>query len=180
MWNTVSFCLVNFSFQPIRRFLIFLGSDTKCITLRGQFPSTACHTFLNCWGGVATEQSCPDGLLFNTKGYCDYAENVNCAGRRLVGKILYTKWQWILWIILYKLSKRNWKHEVEKRITKNKEQHLHVSKKYFLLYTISTPIANLCKAVRPFEMFPTELVHISDLIIVSVKSRRRRASRNKR
>lgn len=62
------------------------GSNTRCVTLRGQFPSDACHTFLNCWGGVATEQACPDGLLFSTKGYCDYPENVNCAGRLLAGK----------------------------------------------------------------------------------------------
>ncbi|KAJ8918934.1 hypothetical protein NQ315_016836 [Exocentrus adspersus] len=60
------------------------GGGSRCLALRGQFPSSACHTFLNCWAGIATEQACPDGLLFSSKGYCDYPENVNCAGRSLI------------------------------------------------------------------------------------------------
>lgn len=36
---------------------------------------------MNCWDDVVLEQDCPEGLLFSTKGYCDYPINVNCGDR---------------------------------------------------------------------------------------------------
>ncbi|RZC35869.1 uncharacterized protein BDFB_000346, partial [Asbolus verrucosus] len=53
----------------------------KCQRPRGQFASDICNKYVNCWDGVAIEQFCPEGLVFNEKGYCDYAENVDCKGR---------------------------------------------------------------------------------------------------
>ncbi|CAH0559550.1 unnamed protein product [Brassicogethes aeneus] len=66
---------------------ILYGSDlnAKCLKPNGQFPSRTCDKFVNCWAGVATEQSCLDGLVFNPKGYCDYAQNVDCNGKPTEG-----------------------------------------------------------------------------------------------
>ncbi|CAH1173666.1 unnamed protein product, partial [Phaedon cochleariae] len=59
--------------------------NSKCLKPRGQFPSKTCNTFVNCWDGSATEQECPGGLLFSSsKGYCDFAEQVDCGGRPIV------------------------------------------------------------------------------------------------
>lgn len=56
-----------------------------CLAPRGQFPSkTNCANYLNCWDDVVTEQTCPDGLLFNDVSLvCDYDYNVNCGSRPL-------------------------------------------------------------------------------------------------
>ncbi|XP_049821643.1 probable chitinase 10 isoform X2 [Aethina tumida] len=62
--------------------ILYGGSlNAKCLKPRGQFPSNACNKYVNCWDGIATEQSCIEGLLFNPKGYCDYPANVNCNGK---------------------------------------------------------------------------------------------------
>ncbi|XP_074030527.1 peritrophin-44 isoform X2 [Leptinotarsa decemlineata] len=53
----------------------------KCLKARGQFPSTYCNKYLNCWDDTVVEQECPEGLLFSPKGYCDYPANVNCGDR---------------------------------------------------------------------------------------------------
>ncbi|KAJ3664657.1 hypothetical protein Zmor_000208 [Zophobas morio] len=53
----------------------------KCLAPRGQFPSDSCNKYVNCWDGVAVEQFCPESLVFNPKGYCDYAYNVDCGGK---------------------------------------------------------------------------------------------------
>ncbi|XP_050472093.1 uncharacterized protein LOC126864617 [Bombus huntii] len=54
-----------------------------CYAPRGQFPSPkSCSNYLNCWDDTVTEQSCPDGLLFNDITLvCDYDYNVNCGNR---------------------------------------------------------------------------------------------------
>ncbi|XP_033323125.2 uncharacterized protein LOC117218688 [Megalopta genalis] len=54
-----------------------------CLESRGQFPSSkSCANYLNCWDGVVIEQTCPDGLLFNSVSLvCDYDYNVNCGNR---------------------------------------------------------------------------------------------------
>ncbi|XP_076755931.1 uncharacterized protein LOC143426377 [Xylocopa sonorina] len=54
-----------------------------CYGLRGQFPSpTSCANYLNCWDDTVTEQTCPDGLLFNDLILlCDFDYNVNCGSR---------------------------------------------------------------------------------------------------
>ncbi|XP_012146562.1 uncharacterized protein LOC100879494 isoform X2 [Megachile rotundata] len=56
-----------------------------CYAPRGQFPSPkGCANYLNCWDDVVTEQTCPDGLLFNDITLvCDYDYNVNCGSRPL-------------------------------------------------------------------------------------------------
>ncbi|OAD52428.1 putative chitinase 3 [Eufriesea mexicana] len=56
-----------------------------CYALRGQFPSPkSCANYLNCWDDMVTEQTCPDGLLFNDVTLvCDYDYNVNCGNRPL-------------------------------------------------------------------------------------------------
>ncbi|KAJ8927814.1 hypothetical protein NQ314_019696, partial [Rhamnusium bicolor] len=59
--------------------------NKKCLKPRGQFSGYACNKFLNCWDGIATEQACPEGLLFNPLGFCDFSENVNCAGKPIEG-----------------------------------------------------------------------------------------------
>ncbi|CAG9838036.1 unnamed protein product [Diabrotica balteata] len=57
------------------------GLNKLCLNPKGQFPSKSCNKFVNCWDGIASEQECPPGLLFSSKGYCDYPENVDCNGR---------------------------------------------------------------------------------------------------
>lgn len=52
-----------------------------CLKPRGQFPSKSCNKYVNCWDGVVLEQECPGGLLFSSKGYCDYPANVDCSNR---------------------------------------------------------------------------------------------------
>ena len=46
----------------------------------GIYPhATKCDAFYQCWEGVKTEdQNCPDGLMYNPAGYCDWSENVIC------------------------------------------------------------------------------------------------------
>ena len=39
---------------------------------------TDCAKFIVCQGGVKYEKSCPPGLNFNPKGFCDWPSNVNC------------------------------------------------------------------------------------------------------
>lgn len=48
--------------------------------VRGQFPSDKCNAFVNCWDNDVTEQYCPPGLAFSSKGYCDFEGNVDCNG----------------------------------------------------------------------------------------------------
>ncbi|CAH1974260.1 unnamed protein product [Acanthoscelides obtectus] len=55
----------------------------SCRKARGQFASTYCDKYINCWDGQAIEEKCPSGLLFSDKGYCDFPQNVNCGGRIL-------------------------------------------------------------------------------------------------
>nr|CAD7203451.1 unnamed protein product [Timema douglasi] len=56
----------------------------NCRAPRGQFPhGSACHMYVNCWDDVVIEESCPGGLLFNEKGYCDYDYNVECGDRKI-------------------------------------------------------------------------------------------------
>lgn len=56
-----------------------LGPKRRCLKPKGQFPGDSCNKYVNCWDGVATEQTCPEGLLFNAAaGYCDYPGNFNC------------------------------------------------------------------------------------------------------
>ncbi|XP_028144966.1 probable chitinase 10 isoform X2 [Diabrotica virgifera virgifera] len=57
----------------------------RCLQPRGQFPSSSCKKYVNCWDGHVVEQECPEGLLFSTKGYCDYPYNVNCGDRGQYG-----------------------------------------------------------------------------------------------
>nr|CAH7728144.1 unnamed protein product [Callosobruchus chinensis] len=49
-----------------------------CKEESGLFRSATCNKFVHCWNGNAVEQDCPEGLLFNSKGYCDFPQNVNC------------------------------------------------------------------------------------------------------
>ncbi|KOB67687.1 DNA-directed RNA polymerase II subunit RPB1 [Operophtera brumata] len=59
-----------------------------CEGKRTQVPSPSfCNNFLNCWDGWAVEQECPIGLLFSNKGYCDYADTVNCHNRKVNGEV---------------------------------------------------------------------------------------------
>ncbi|KAJ8981606.1 hypothetical protein NQ317_011885, partial [Molorchus minor] len=60
------------------------GQSNRCPKSSGQFPANHCQKYINCWNGIAIEQSCPDGLLFSEKGYCDYPDKVHC-GQRSVG-----------------------------------------------------------------------------------------------
>ncbi|CAG2064558.1 unnamed protein product [Timema podura] len=56
----------------------------NCKAPRGQFShGSACHMYVNCWDDVVIEESCPGGLLFNEKGYCDYDYNVECGDRKI-------------------------------------------------------------------------------------------------
>ncbi|CAG9858228.1 unnamed protein product [Phyllotreta striolata] len=61
------------------------NSDLKnlCLKPRGQFPGTTCKTYVNCWDGAAVEQECPEGLLFSSKGYCDFSQNVVCKTEKI-------------------------------------------------------------------------------------------------
>nr|CAI5859816.1 unnamed protein product [Callosobruchus analis] len=59
----------------------------SCRKSRGQFASTYCDKYINCWDGQAIEEKCPSGLLFSDKGYCDFPQNVNCGGRIIGGAI---------------------------------------------------------------------------------------------
>ncbi|XP_025830443.1 probable chitinase 10 isoform X2 [Agrilus planipennis] len=54
-----------------------------CLRARGAFPTSICNKYINCWDGFAQEQTCPENLLFNIAGFCDYPSNVNCQGRIL-------------------------------------------------------------------------------------------------
>ncbi|VEN59247.1 unnamed protein product [Callosobruchus maculatus] len=44
----------------------------------GLFRGLTCNKFVHCWNGNAVEQDCPEGLFFNSKGYCDFPQNVDC------------------------------------------------------------------------------------------------------
>ncbi|XP_072389860.1 uncharacterized protein [Diabrotica undecimpunctata] len=67
--------------SPVTEGVSESGLNKLCLKPKGQFPSKSCNKFVNCWDGIATEQECPPGLLFSSKGYCDYPENVDCNGR---------------------------------------------------------------------------------------------------
>ncbi|XP_068629061.1 uncharacterized protein [Battus philenor] len=55
-----------------------------CNGKREPIPSPEkCYKFLNCWDGWASEEECPDGLMFSNNGYCDYSFNVDCANRKV-------------------------------------------------------------------------------------------------
>lgn len=58
----------------------------NCLKSRGQFPSTSCNKYFNCWDGVVLEEECPPGTLFSEKGWCDYEYNVDCGQRSFSGK----------------------------------------------------------------------------------------------
>ncbi|XP_039288342.1 basic proline-rich protein isoform X2 [Nilaparvata lugens] len=53
-----------------------------CKAPRGQFPSSSCDKFVNCWDDFVVEQDCPAGLYFNEGGFCDYPYNVDCSSRQ--------------------------------------------------------------------------------------------------
>ncbi|XP_066261760.1 chondroitin proteoglycan-2-like [Euwallacea similis] len=55
-----------------------------CLQPKGQFPiNNSCNKYVNCWNGVAIEQSCSSGFHFNPiKLYCDYPANVDCKGEK--------------------------------------------------------------------------------------------------
>ncbi|XP_060524847.1 peritrophin-44-like isoform X2 [Cylas formicarius] len=58
--------------------------NKKCLKPRGQFPSYSCNKFVNCWDGIASEQTCPTDLVFNpVKGYCDYLSNTDCGKKSI-------------------------------------------------------------------------------------------------
>lgn len=59
-------------------FLVDSALRRLCLRPRGQFPGTACNKYVNCWDDVVIEQECPDGLFFSSKGYCDFAQLVEC------------------------------------------------------------------------------------------------------
>ncbi|XP_050308614.1 peritrophin-44-like isoform X2 [Anthonomus grandis grandis] len=66
---------------------ILYGGDLNrfCLQPTGQFPSKGCNKYVNCWQGIAIEQSCPEGLLFSPiKLYCDYSQNVDCQGKAII------------------------------------------------------------------------------------------------
>lgn len=73
----LSLSLIFSAYTPI-------SINKNCPKARGQFPATACNKFINCWDGIAIEQECNPGLLFNPKGFCDYPFNVDCNGKPIV------------------------------------------------------------------------------------------------
>ncbi|RVE53253.1 hypothetical protein evm_002086 [Chilo suppressalis] len=53
-----------------------------CVGRRTQIPApSTCRGFLSCWDGWAYELECPEGLMFSSEGYCDYADMVKCKDR---------------------------------------------------------------------------------------------------
>ncbi|KAL0896011.1 hypothetical protein ABMA27_012000 [Loxostege sticticalis] len=53
-----------------------------CAGQRTQIASPrSCNSFLSCWDGWAYELDCPEGLMFSSEGYCDYADMVACKDR---------------------------------------------------------------------------------------------------
>nr|XP_022904614.1 chondroitin proteoglycan-2-like [Onthophagus taurus] len=59
------------------------AEDGEFVTL---FPHTDCSKFWKCDRGVAVEQNCPAGLLFNpTLLVCDYPEDAGCDGTGIGG-----------------------------------------------------------------------------------------------
>lgn len=62
----------------IYHFLVDPSLKKLCLTPRGQFPGTTCKKYVNCWDDIVVEQECPEELLFSSKGYCDYPQNVEC------------------------------------------------------------------------------------------------------
>lgn len=57
--------------------------NKKCLRINGLFPSHTCDKYVNCLNGLAVEQECPPELLFSENGYCDFAQNVDCKGRKI-------------------------------------------------------------------------------------------------
>ena len=42
------------------------------------YPYTSCNQYLQCANGKGHIKTCPEGLNFNTLGYCDWPDNVVC------------------------------------------------------------------------------------------------------
>ncbi|KAL0850463.1 hypothetical protein ABMA28_012262 [Loxostege sticticalis] len=63
-----------------------------CAGQRTQIPSPrSCNSFLSCWDGWAYELDCPEGLMFSSEGYCDYADMVACKDRAVEDPV-YQNW----------------------------------------------------------------------------------------
>lgn len=79
-----------FSLMKIEISVVAPELKNKCLSARGQFPSTSCNKFVNCWDNIILEQECPEGFLFSARGYCDFSQNVQCGDRPFESKGKYT------------------------------------------------------------------------------------------
>jgi len=53
--------------------------DSFCLGKSGDlYPLPECDQFLHCSNGVGHIKTCPEGLLYNPNGFCDWPENVQC------------------------------------------------------------------------------------------------------